>query len=256
VLLVPDETAPPWPGRPALFLDLDGTLLQIADHPDHVTPSPRLLAVLGRLPASVDGAIAVISGRPVEDIDRLLAPHRFPVAAVHGLVRRDATGDISTASGDALLADARERAKAFVAMYPGLLLEDKGLSLALHYRRRPELEAEVHRFIAGLDLPQQVERLPGRMVVELKLRGADKGKAIRAFMAEEPFRGRTPVFIGDDVTDEAGFEAVNELSGVSVKVRDGKTAARWRLDDVEDVLEWLERVVDRDTDGSFDEAAR
>ncbi len=113
------------------------------------------------------------------------------------------------------------------------------MSLALHYRGRPELEDAVHQFVADLDLPATAERLRGRKVVEIKPGQMNKGTAIRAFMSEPPFAGRTPVFAGDDVTDESGFAVVNELGGVSVKVGDGATAADWALPGVPHVLEWL-----------------
>lgn len=237
------DALPPWPSRPALFLDLDGTLLEIAEHPQHVMPTARLRALLPKLPVSTQGAVALISGRSIADVDRILAPHSFVVAGVHGLERRDAEGRILSAAGDGgLPPDLREALGAFAARHAGLWLEDKRLSLAVHYRSRPELEGEVRRFVESLEarLPADVEILQGRKVLEIKPRVADKGEAIRAFMAEPPFSGRTPVFVGDDVTDEAGFRAVNELGGVSVKVGSGATSADWRLANVEAVLGWLE----------------
>jgi len=131
----------------------------------------------------------------------------------------------------------------FTASHPGLLLENKGLSLALHYRNRPELEDTVQQFVADLDLPMAAERLQGRKVVEVKPRQMNKGAAIRAYLSEPPFAGRTPVFAGDDVTDESGFAVVNELGGISVKVGDGATAANWSLHGVSDVLDWLTEAV-------------
>jgi trehalose 6-phosphate phosphatase len=237
--------SPPWPRRPALFLDLDGTLLEIAEEPGAVVASDRLKALLGRLPAAVGGALAVISGRRIADVDRLLAPHRFPVAGVHGLERRDARGEVLTHAGAEHLTRVRERLVSFAAARPGLLIEDKTLSLALHYRKRPELEPEIHAFGAALaaELPPALEQLRGRKVIEIKPKGMDKGRAIEAFMGETPFEGREPVFVGDDVTDEAGFGVVNAMRGVSVKVRSGDTRARWRLAGVDAVLEWLERAL-------------
>ncbi len=236
---------PPWPSRPALFLDLDGTLLEIEDHPRLAAASARLSALLPALPAATDGAVALVSGRSIEDIDRILAPHAFVAAGVHGLQRRDAAGRLSAAA-DTIPSAARERVRAFAERHR-LLLEDKGMSLALHYRNRTELEAEVHAFVEALQaqLPSDVEVLLGHKVVEVKPSVMNKGDAIRAFMEEAPFRGRTPVFAGDDVTDELGFAAVNALGGVSVKVGEGTTAARWRLHDVSAVLGWLESLVVR-----------
>lgn len=238
------EQNPPWPASPAVFLDLDGTLLEIAEHPDAVTPSDELKGILAKLPAATDGAIALISGRTVEDVDRIVAPYRLAVAGVHGTQRRSTEGRMSHASMTSEwvehVSPALER---FVDRHPGLVLENKGLSLAIHYRRRPELENVVLEFVAGLELPRDIEILRGRKVVELKSSHADKGKAIDAYMSESPFRNRTPVFVGDDVTDEAGFRVVNEMGGVSVKVGSGPTAARWTLPNVSHVLSWLNSVM-------------
>ena len=235
---------PPWPSEPAVFLDLDGTLIEIARRPDEVTRSARLDALLARLPAAMNHAVAIVSGRTVADLDRLLAPHGLPVAGIHGLERRRADGKVIRAPV-ALdwMQGARDAMEHFAATYPGLLLENKGASLALHYRSRPELENAVQQFVAELDLPVTAERLQGRKVMEVKPRQMNKGAAIRAFMSEPPFIGRTPVFAGDDVTDESGFVVVNELGGVSVKVGTGATAASWSLPCVSDVLDWLTEAV-------------
>ena len=235
---------PPWPIEPAVFLDLDGTLMEIAPSPDAVAPTARLQALLGRLPAAVGNAVAIVSGRPVAEVDRLLVPYRLAAAGIHGLERRSATGEVErmTVQTD-WIQGALKCMESFVASHPGLILENKGVSLALHYRRRPELENTVQDFVAGLDLPADVEALRGRKVVEVKSRGMNKGEAIRAFMSEPPFMGRIPVFAGDDVTDESGFRMVNELGGVSVKVGDGSTVANWRLSGVSDVLDWLSDAI-------------
>ena len=235
---------PPWPIEPAVFLDLDGTLIEIAPRPDAVTTTGRLKALLGRLPAATGNALAIVSGRPVEEVDRLLAPHRLAVAGIHGLERRVAAGEVehTTVETD-WIQDARDTMERFVASHPGLILENKRVTLALHYRNRPELENAVQEFVANLDLPASMESLRGRKVIEVKPRRMNKGEAIRRFMSEPPFMGRTPVFAGDDVTDESGFKVVNELGGVSVKVGDGATAAKWRLAGVSDVLEWLSHPI-------------
>ena len=235
---------PPWPPEPAVFLDLDGTLVEIAQHPDEVRRSARLDGLLARLPGATSNAVAIVSGRTVTDLDRLLAPHRLAVAGIHGLERRSPDGKVSRAPV-ALnwMQDTRDAMDRFAETHPGLLLENKGASLALHYRSRPELEHAVQQFVAELDLPVAAERLQGRKVMEIKPRQMNKGTAIRAFMSEPPFAGRTPVFAGDDVTDESGFAVVNELGGVSVKVGTGATAASWSLPGVSDVLDWLTEAV-------------
>ena len=242
------DTPPPWTSPAALFLDVDGTLLEIADHPEQVLPTERLIKLLPRLPELTEGAVALISGRSVESLDRLFNPLRLPVAGLHGLVRRDSRGNIHrTIMADDWLADVVSRIHEFVAAHSGLLFEDKGLSVALHYRQRPDLEAEVTRFAEALTehLPAGAGMLAGRMVFEFKPTAQDKGSAIRAFMAEAPFAGRHPVFIGDDVTDEVGFQAINELGGTSVKVGSLPTIADWKLNDVGDVIQWLETIINQ-----------
>lgn len=247
---------PQWPARPALFLDLDGTLLEFAREPSGVAPTARLLELLGRLSVAMGGAMAVISGRPIHEIDRLLRPHTLPAAGVHGLQRRSSRGSESTPSRlDGQLEAVRPRLDAFVERNPGTLVEDKCFSLALHYRQRPDIEPAVDVLVAVLrvDLPAELELLRGDKVVEIKPAGFDKGAAIGAFMQESPFEGRTPVFIGDDVTDETGFCAVNEMGGLSIKVGAGRTAAKSRLTDVEAVLCWLEELLARQSKACTEE---
>jgi len=242
---VADLAAPHWPERPALFLDLDGTLLDFADEPAHVHVSERVLAVLDRSAHATGGAMALVSGRALEDVDRLLAPHRFPLAALHGLIRRDGRGRVVRAAVDESAFVMLDRVLSeLIVAHPGTLLEHKGLTLAVHFRRRPELEAmliaEVEARVAahapGLAI------LRGDHVIEVKPPDHDKGSAIEAFMREAPFHDRTAVFVGDDVTDEDGFRAVNARDGLSVKVGDGETAARSRLAGIDAVLDWLEQL--------------
>ena len=235
---------PPWPLEPAVFLDLDGTLIEIAPRPDAVRRSQRLDALLERLPEATGNALAIVSGRTVADVDRLLSPHRLAVAGIHGLERRSAAGEISRSAVSLdWMRGARNAMERFFESHPGLLLENKGASLALHYRSRPDLEDIVQQFVASLELPVTAERLQGRKVVEVKPRQVNKGTAIRAYMSEPPFAGRTPVFVGDDVTDESGFAVVNELGGVSVKVGAGSTVANRTLPDVSHVLSWLAEAI-------------
>ena len=241
-----EESDPEWPEDAALFLDLDGTLLEFAETPEGVEITERLRALLQRLDRVEHGAVAFVSGRTIARLDELLAPHRFAIAGVHGSQRRRPTGELAPAAIDSSALDpVRERLKQFAAENEGILIEDKEISLAIHYRQQPELGDAVEQLRASLsdELPSGWETLRGNHVLEIKPAGLDKGAAIRQFMSEAPFAGRTPVFIGDDVTDEAGFRAVNELGGVSVKVNSGPTHARWHLSDVDAVLAWLESHV-------------
>jgi trehalose 6-phosphate phosphatase len=186
----------------------------------------------------------LISGRAIADIDDVLRGVRFPAAGQHGTERRDATGGVSHhALPSRELDHLRHALKQAVAPHRGLVLEDKGLSLALHYRRAPRLGSYVHRLaraaLAASGCPYSIQT--GKRVVELRPAGRDKGVAVLEFMQEPPFHGRTPVFVGDDVTDEFGFATVNRLHGHSVKVGPGRTAAHWRLRDVRAVRQWLRR---------------
>jgi trehalose 6-phosphate phosphatase len=191
------------------------------------------------------GALALISGRPVAEVDRLFAPMLLPIAGQHGAERRNAVGATHLHPYSAKqLDDLRHCILNWAFKIPELLVEDKGMSIAVHYRQAPQLAGEVRR-ILGECLAQcgDTFRLQeGKMVVELKPAGRDKGTAIIEFMSEAPFRGRIPVFIGDDVTDEHGFAAVNNLGGHSVKVGPGSSAARWRIPNVTAVRAWLEEI--------------
>jgi len=234
--------SPPFPERAArwaLFLDLDGTLAELAAHPDEVDVPPDLLAVLASLESLLDGALAVVSGRRIDSVDRLLHPARPAAAGLHGLERRNGAS-IAHLGEEAAMDAAREDLGAFAAAHPGLLLEDKGGALALHYRNAPQLGQACREHIDRL-----ARRIPGhhvlagKMVFELKPASANKGEAIRAFLEEPPFRDRVPVFAGDDVTDEDGFRWVNDHGGISIKVGEGESRARYRVADVAALRGWL-----------------
>lgn len=237
---------PPFSTHWALFLDMDGTLVAIARRPDEVVIEPRLLRILTALTRATAGATAIVSGRAITDIDHLLAPLELPTAGQHGAERRDASGHLhqDTTQHDALAA-IRPRLADFAASQPGLMLEDKGASLSLHYRGAPHKQEAAQRALedALASLGGDFTLRHGKQVVELRPAHSDKGDAIAAFMSEPPFAGRRPVFIGDDVTDEDGFETANRLGGYSIKVGTGATAARWRLSGTHDVLDWLMRYV-------------
>ncbi len=230
----------------ALFLDVDGTLLDIAAHPDGVAVSPALKQVLDSAFRLSGGAVALISGRSLWDLDRLFGPMPFPAAGQHGLERRDSTGHVMRHDDTLNRLDRAVRALEVQAReHKGVLLEHKGLSLALHYRRAPASRDWVHRTMRALldDVGPEFQLVMGKMVCELRPGGRDKGTAIADFMTELPFAGRVPVFIGDDVTDEDGFRVVNQAHGHSIKVGEGATHARWRLPDAQSVRVWLQTYI-------------
>jgi trehalose 6-phosphate phosphatase len=237
----------PLPGRFAhwaFFLDVDGTLADIAPTPCAVAIADHAHDILSRLVTACDGAVALISGRALAEVDRLFAPLHLPVAGLHGLERRDSRGQISRAAREVpALRAARGAFEKFAADHPGALIEDKDITLALHFRQAPAAEADAEALIAQLIATSNgalmVQR--GKMVLELRPKGSDKGTAVRAFMTEPPFAGRLPVFVGDDVTDEAGFATINEMNGISIRVGDGMpTCARHDGATVAAIHEWLD----------------
>ena len=205
-----------------LFLDVDGTLLDIAPTPDAVRVDPSLPGLLRAAHDALEGAVALISGRSLEQLDGLFAPARWTAAGQHGLERRDAAGRVHRAHlGDSAALDEARRAMAAAAVAAsGAVLEDKGFALALHYRLAPQFEQELRQRVDEIArrLGDAYHVQEGRRVLELKPSAATKADAIRAFMAERPFAGRRPIFVGDDLTDLDGFAAVEDLGGLSVAV--------------------------------------
>ena len=238
---------PPFAADWAFFLDIDGTLLEYASHPREVRVEKELLEILVQLRAAAGGAVALVSGRSVEDMDQLFAPLAFPAAGQHGTERRAADGTIRrhTPALEDLGRAAGEIVR-LTAAHSGLLFENKGMTLALHYRRVPGLRSLVEREMRAIaaGLGDGFELQTGKFVVEIKPSGKDKGSAIAEFAAEAPFAGRRPVFIGDDLTDEPAFEVVNRVGGHSVKVGPGITRARWHLFDAAAVRRWLASYVE------------
>ena len=225
----------------ALFLDLDGTLAPIVARPQDVRPDPRRTRMLEVLLAGLDGRLAVVSGRTLADVDRILEGRVTCVAAVHGLVRRDADGVTQEAAPHPALRQVTEALHGFAARDPGLLVEDKGVSVALHYRLAQSFGPAARICARRLAAQTGLELQDGDMVEELRTPGAAKGDSIRAFMQTPAFRGAHPVFVGDDITDEHGFAEVERLGGCGVLVgRPRDTAARCGLRNVEDVAAWLE----------------
>lgn len=226
----------------ALFLDVDGTVLDFATTPAGVNVDPALLQALLTLHEVLGGALALVSGRSLAQLDALFAPLHLPAAGLHGLQMRGAS-DTSThrvAPSDEL-ARVRGAAQALAAKYPGALVEDKGMTLALHWRGAPAAEEPLHEFATSalIDLPGYHVQ-PGSHVFELRPDGAHKGHAIVELMADPPFAGRRPVFIGDDLTDEHGFAEVNARDGISVLVGSRHASlARHGLRDPGTVRDWL-----------------
>lgn len=240
---------PPLPARDwALFLDVDGTLLDFAASPDQVQVPADLVGDLRRLHAALDGALALVSGRRLEALDALFAPLQLPAIGLHGLQRRGEDHHAPPHALPSVLAAARDLA----SKYPGALVEDKGITLALHWRNAPAAEEPLHEFASSalIELPGYGLQ-PGHEVLELRPDGHDKGDAISALLETTEFRGRRPVFIGDDRSDEHGFDTVNARHGISVLVgsRAG-SAATHGLHDPVGVRAWL-----RDAARSLTQAA-
>lgn len=228
----------------ALYLDFDGTLVAIAPEPSAVEVSDELRGLLDAASSRLDGALAIITGRPLGDLDRHLAPLRLAAAGEHGAELRT-----SPKGPSHFLAELPERvaeaARALAARLPGTLLELKSASLSLHYRRAPEHESAVIEGIGELTAALSGYRMVrGKMVVELRPEGLDKGYAIQRLAAGTPFVGRRPVFVGDDTTDEDGFRRINKMGGISVRVGEfPDTCAKYRMESIGDVHAWLKAFV-------------
>jgi len=225
----------------ALFLDLDGTLADITTTPSRTIVRADVLKTLSELLKPLDGALAIVSGRPIADIDRLCWPYRFTAAGQHGLELRHVDGAIERVEENIQsLTAIQNEITFFHRAYPQLLLEYKGLSLAVHYRQAPKMEKIVEAKLSRLVAQYPEFRLQkGKMVCEIRLRGADKGTAIQALLKEVPFKGKVPIFVGDDVTDEDGFRMINRLQGISIKIGKEDTCARHCMKNTEQFRSWL-----------------
>jgi trehalose 6-phosphate phosphatase len=222
----------------AIFTDFDGTLVELAETPDDIEVPQNLASELERAARELDSAFAVITGREIADIDRFLAPLHLPVAGAHGTQRRRADGFVETID-PTMVHGAEEIAHAIeplVQAHPGLIMEAKEGAVALHFRLAPELEEAARSAMEeAVHDHSDFTIVPGKMVFEARPSSVSKGEALRAFMREEPFLGRTPIFIGDDTTDEDAFIAAQELGGVGIKLGEGNTAARMRIANVASV---------------------
>ncbi len=231
----------------AVFLDIDGTLIDIAPTPQSVVVPAILVPLLGRLSEALDGALAIITGRQVADVDRFLTPLRLPIAGVHGAeMRADLDGEISprTEGLDPSLIAAVQK---LGEIDPGIIIEPKGVSIAVHYRlagaHGAVLEKELRDLVgAG---PNSAEICVGRKVVEILPKYVSKGGALKSFMSQAGFDGRRPIMIGDDVTDRSAFEAAELFGGHGLRVA-GEYFQREDadFDSPGHVLEWLAQFVD------------
>jgi trehalose 6-phosphate phosphatase len=231
----------------ALFLDIDGTLLEFEMHPGLVRATDGLIAMLQSVSDALDGAVALISGRPLTDIDRVFKPWAPFAAGVHGAEVRGREGTRHHQVDDKKLDELRHLVNDRLERLPGAWVEDKGYGFAIHYRTSPELESGVIRLAADLADASAgaLEVQPGSLVQELRPAAFDKGLAINELMLQDPFLGRRPVVVGDDRTDEFAFEAVNERGGVSVLVGPrSDTVARYRIPDPVAVRGWLSELLE------------
>lgn len=230
----------------ALFLDIDGTLLDIAPTPEAVVVPAGLPDALKRLAERLDGALALVTGRPVGTVDDLFGLPSIAVCGLHGAEWRDTHGQVVHPGTTAAFERARARLRDEAARLPGVLLEDKGAAIAAHYRLAPEQEERVRALMAAIarDAGEGWVLQEGKRVVELRPRGRDKGDALVTFMSGKPFRGRRPLAIGDDVTDEAMFAVVNRMDGLSIRVaaNSGGSHALGRISTPSQVRAWIARV--------------
>ncbi|MFA1732018.1 trehalose-phosphatase [Xanthomonas campestris] len=229
----------------ALFLDVDGTLIDFADRPEAVRLLPEVRAAIERLSDRFNGAVALVSGRPLSQLDALFAPLLLPAAGLHGHELRSDIAARAAMPQDTSewLHGLHQRAAALTHQHPGVLVEDKGVSVALHWRAQPLAGPDVLAFAQQEIAQLSGYRLqPGDHVVEFVPEGSNKGLAVEQLMQQPAFAGRTPVFVGDDLTDEFGFQAANRLGGWSVLVGDrAQTDARFRVPGTAAVHAWLQR---------------
>jgi trehalose 6-phosphate phosphatase len=237
------QTPPPcleW----CLFLDVDGTLVELTETPFETRVDAELKILLREVAERLGGAVALVSGRSIEYLDALFAPLVLPAAGLHGVERRKASGVMHGASFvDSQLDPARTAFKTLVETYPGTLLEDKGRTVAMHFRMAPQFEPSVRETVVAvaLQIGSNYHVQEGNMMLEIKPRGFTKAAAIKAFMQEPPFSGRRPVFAGDDLTDQDGFKTVEDQGGISIAVGD-RVHGQYRIENPAAVRAWLREI--------------
>jgi len=239
----------------AVLLDIDGTLLDLAPTPREVWVPPGLAKTLNRLLARTNGALALVSGRSLNDIDLIFAPELFPAVGGHGAEMR-VTSDSEAVATHAPPMDKelKRRLAAIARLSPGILLEDKGYSLALHYRLAPHAEKAIYAAVSLIraDLPNApIEVLPGKCVCEIKHSGFTKATGVRELMTHEPFKGRRPLFIGDDVTDESVFGIMPDFDGLAFSVGRRAKGVAGHFDAPSDVREFLAHLLDDERDAAL-----
>src|SRR5437868_12122646 len=236
----------PYLNETAILLDIDGTLLDLMPTPREVWVPPGLSKTLNRLLERTSGALALVSGRSLNDIDLIFAPEEFPAVGGHGAEMR-VSGDAVVNHAPPMDRELKRRLAAIAKLSPGILLEDKGYSLALHYRLAPHAEKAIYEAVSLIraDLPNApIEVLPGKCVCEIKHSGFTKATGVLELMAHEPFKGRRPIFIGDDVTDEAVFGIMPDLGGLAFSVGRRAKGVAGHFDSPDDVRQFLAHLLD------------
>ena len=236
----------------AVLLDIDGTLLDLAPTPREVWVPPGLSKTLNRLLQRTNGALALVSGRSLNDIDLIFAPDQYPAVGGHGAeMRLDPDSEALAAHAPPMDKELKRRLAAIAKLSPGILLEDKGYSLALHYRLAPHAEKAIYEAVSLIraDLPNApIEVMPGKCVCEIKHSGFTKASGVLELMKHEPFRGRRPFFIGDDVTDESVFAIMPDLDGLAFSVGRRAKGVAGHFDAPSDVREFLGHLLDDERD--------
>ena len=239
----------------AILLDIDGTLLDLMPTPREVWVPPGLVKTLNRLVERTNGALALVSGRSLNDIDLIFAPDVFAAVGGHGAeMRIEPDSDSVAAHAPPMDKELKRRLAAIAKLSPGILLEDKGYSLALHYRLAPHAEKAIYEAVSRIraDLPNApIEVLPGKCVCEIKHSGFTKASGVRELMTRDPFRGRRPLFIGDDVTDETVFAIMPDFDGLAFSVGRRARGVSGHFDAPSDVREFLAHLLDDESDASL-----